>query len=318
MSRTTESLDQEVNRVFTEIFGHTPLGIRMDDILKQAIALTRFTTVNQMTGKLGDLMASCIQLANESGRSSEVLVEDALDKIISRRSQYAGAGRKIRVGIVGGALDPITNGHIAMGQFVLNSTSLFDEVWFTPCNQHMLGKKMADPHHRIMMTNLAITYSGDRRLKVFDYEVANKLSGTTIHFMTKLKEDPKYSYCDFSYIIGMDNANSIETWVEYQHLLRLVPFVVVSRKGVARKRENEWYMKPPHSLVLDESRAIPETSSTEVRSLMSKETNPASTEGELEYVAERIGELICEPVFNYIKANKLYFFKEEEKKQNGI
>jgi nicotinic acid mononucleotide adenylyltransferase len=65
-------------------------------------------------------------------------------------------------------------------------------------------------------------------------------------------------------IIGEDNANTFDNWVNYQELERMVRFVVVPRKGVDHNPKVDWFLKLPHIYLNNESDII-EISSTKVR-----------------------------------------------------
>jgi nicotinic acid mononucleotide adenylyltransferase len=70
---------------------------------------------------------------------------------------------------------------------------------------------------------------------------------------------------DPSIVIGLDNANTFDKWVNYRDLERMIQFVVVPRPGEKRDPKINWYMKPPHVWVEDDRNIIPELSSTLVR-----------------------------------------------------
>ncbi len=138
---------------------------RTEDILKQAIELSRFSDLPNLREKLGDTLTSRIQACNENGWPLEKVISESLAKIRRRAPQYKALGRKTKVALLGGAFDPITSGHIATAQLVLNVSKSFDEVWIMPCCQH-LTKKLTSPEHRLEMCRLASRKGG--RIKVFD------------------------------------------------------------------------------------------------------------------------------------------------------
>ena len=146
-------------------------------------------------------------------------------------------------------------------------TGEFDEVWLCPCNRHMFNKpdlKTVDPRHRVAMCEL-IVHSYDMTAKVFPYEIEHNLRGSWHEFLTALQEDPVYSEYDFSTVIGQDNANVFDRWVNADRLKRDHRFVVIGRQGV--EPEGDWYLRPPHICV---SAELPDCSSTEVRNLLPK------------------------------------------------
>lgn len=283
-------VQDEVMKVFTDVFGRTPLKQRIDDILGEAIELSRYTDDKNLNEELGDLLASAIALAAERDLDYSELIQNTLKKIEGRRVQYRSLGRKIKVAILGGAFNPITLGHIKLCKFVLDTSKTFDEVWLMPCYQHMYGKKLESADDRLEMCSLAAKVDG--RIRVFSYEIANKLHGETFQLVKRLQEEEesKNKY-DYSLIIGQDNANQFDKWVNYELLEKMIRFVVVPRSGVKPDPKVKWYLKPPHIYLTDEHN-IGEISSTMVRECLAK---GGSTE-----------KLLDPLVDEYIRDNNLY------------
>ena len=288
---------KQVDEVFTNSFGRTPLGERLQDILGEAIELSRYTDLPNLKEEAGDLLASTLQLCTECGWNANDLIKNTLTKIKAREKQYKALGRKVKVAILGGAFDPPTLGHIALAKFVLDASKTFDEVWLMPCNKHMYNKKMQSAEHRLEMCRIAA--SVDPRIKVFDYEIKHNLRGETYNFVKRLQNEDfaKHEY-DFSIIIGMDNANTFDKWVNAKELERMIRFVVVSRQGVKRDEKVNWYLNAPHIYMVAETN-IPETSSTDARELL----RLPSLCGKMVPV---LLELIDKNVYKYAVDNRLY------------
>lgn len=299
MDDSIKNLQNKINKVYLDMFGRTPLQQRLNDISKESFELTRYLDLKSLKGEAGDLFTSLVQLCNECGWTLEEITEENLAKIKKRRNQYKSLGRKTQVAILGGAFDPITLGHIQVAKLILNHSKVFDEVFIMPCYQHIYNKKMASPEHRLEMCKLAAKIDG--RIKVFDYEITNKLRGETYNLAKRLLEDKKYEgQYSFSFIIGLDNANTFDQWVNYQELERLVRFVVVPRTGEKQKKGVNWYLKPPH-IFIEPDEPLIEMSSTDVRrclesSIHRNETNPM--------YAHNNG--LDKSVLEYIKLNGLY------------
>lgn len=290
---------QLIDETFVNAFGRTPLTQRLDDIMGETLELQRFTDMTNLKEETGDLLCSVIQLASECDWNMEELINCTIAKINRRQQQYKALGRKRKCALLGGAFDPVHDGHIKLAQFVLNTSKTFDEVWLVPANRHMYGKEMAPAAARVEMCELAVEV--DRRIKVFPYEIQKDLSGETYHFATRLLEEQyaKDEY-DFSMIIGQDNANTFADWVNYEHLEKMMRFIVVSRQG-EEPNNADWYLKPPH-IYLKAETAIPEISSTLCRMEI----------GNIEYLQDQCG---CDlesvkhmnpKVIEYIKERGLY------------
>lgn len=284
---------KKIDKIFKENFGYTPLSERLKDIQREFFELTNWKDVSNLKEESGDLLCSLIQLHTESGWDVEENITATLDKIKSRSLQYKSLGRKTKIAIFGGAFDPITEGHIKTAQFVLNTSSEFDEVWLMPAYKHMHGKKMASSEHRLKMCELASKVDG--RIKVFDYEIKNKLAGETFNLFKRLFLDKELNnQYHFSMIIGQDNANNFHEWVNFKELERMVRFVVVPRAGVKRDLKVDWYLKEPH-IFLNKETNILEVSSTDVRDAIKFDDSDL-----------RLYEWLNQAVFNYILDNNLY------------
>jgi len=144
------------------------------------------------------------------------------------------------VAIFGGAFDPPTLGHIEVARLVLGQ---IDEVWLMPCYRHSYDKEMASPEDRLTMCRIAAHYD---KIKVSDYEIKLRHAAGTYHLMKTMLEDPAFDNCRFSYIIGQDNANSFDKWLNFEKLKQLLPFIVVPRHGVKPDFSKPWFLKPPH------------------------------------------------------------------------
>jgi nicotinate-nucleotide adenylyltransferase len=190
-------------------------------------------------------------------------VTETLNKIKRRKDQYRALGRKIRCAIIGGAFDPIHNGHFQLAQFVLNAGK-FDEVWLMPCWKHRFNKEMASFDHRLAMCGIAVTQ--DRRINVSTYERDHEFTGETYHLVKRLLEEPfAQNEYEFSFVLSMDNANSFDKWYNFEHLRHMIPFVVVSRQGYVPNPNVTWYLNNPPHIYLPAETEIAEISSTAIR-----------------------------------------------------
>lgn len=301
----SKDLQKNVSKVFKENFGYTPLNERLQDIQREFFELMKWTDVKNLKEEAGDLLTSLISLHEENEWDFSENVQATLDKIQKRSLQYKTLGRKTKVAIYGGAFNPITNGHIQVARFLLNTSKEFDEVWIMPAYQHMYGKEMVSPEHRLKMCELAA--SVDKRIKIFPFEIENKLQGETYYFVKKLKEETLNEQYHFSIVIGLDNANTFDKWVNYELLERLIRFVVMPRKGY-KPIDNAWYFKEPHIYLHEDPDAL-EVSSTEIREMIKGIEHVSHYSNSAFYVEEAQQKLctkISPEVYKYIIKNKLY------------
>lgn len=287
-----KELQFKVKETFDYHFGYTPLNERIKDIQKEFFELMKWQDINNIKEETGDLLASLIQLCNESGWDIQELIENNISKIKKRELQYRSLGRKFNIAILGGAFNPITKGHIQLAQFVLNTSNEFDEVWLMPAYKHIFNKDMVSPEHRLEMCKIASKIDG--RIKVFDFEIKNKLSGETYNLFKRLKQDEKLNNkYKFSMIIGLDNANNFHKWVNFEELERMVRFIVVPRKGYDRDINVNWYLEKPHIFLKNDCDII-EISSTTVRKILKNEK------------IDDIEKYLSLDVIKYVEKNNLY------------
>ena len=293
----TKELQKLIDNKFKENFGYSSFNERLHDIQNEFFELMKWQDIKNIQEETGDLLASLIELCTESGWNYEELILNTLSKIDSRSEQYKTLGRKTKVAILGLSANPIHKGHIQIAQFVLNTSGQFDEVWLMPNYASISGKDMVSPEHRLNMCKLAA--KNDRRIKVFDYEIANKLKGETYYFFKKLKEEKELTEkYQFSMIIGLDNANTFEKWVNYQELERIAQFVVIPRAGIQRDFNVNWYLQKPHIFINNEKPLL-DVSSTMLRALLNVNGKKRAKESEiLNYLDKN--------VYDYIVENSLY------------
>ncbi len=290
----------EVGQFFRERFGYTPLKERLHDILTEAIELSRSVGRPSMRDEAGDLLCSLLALMHEEELDPNILIDRCKEKIHSRKAQYNALGRKLKVALMGGAFNPPTQGHIAVAQLVLDFSREFDEVWLVPCNRHLYNKPglgEVSPQDRVEMCQLATRHDG--RIRVFPYEIEHGLSGEWYKFIKMLLEDPQYENYNFSTIIGMDNANTFDRWINSEHLEKIQRFVVVSRPGFEPK--SDWYLHPPHIFMRAE-RDMPKCSSTDVRNILGMVWG----NNLWSHLPESLTTIVDGSVLDYIREHSLY------------
>jgi nicotinate-nucleotide adenylyltransferase len=134
-----------------------------------------------------------------------------------------------RIAFYGGSFDPVHNGHLTIAQALIDLFA-FDEFWFVPAFHapHKLAQKVTTPLCRYAM--LALATQNESNIKVSTIELLAPQKPFTVETLTKLKERYKNSARIF-FVMGMDSWNAINTWRNWQQLMLLTSFVVVSRPG---------------------------------------------------------------------------------------
>jgi nicotinate-nucleotide adenylyltransferase len=184
-----------------------------------------------------------------------------------------------KIAILGGAFDPTTIAHIQIMEAVSKDCYGFDEVWAMPCFQHKFGKNMTSVHKRVSILAHSI-YSYNKlhnnilkKVHTSYFEVNYEITGGTYVLLQELKK--RYPDCNFSFVIGMDNAINFNKWVSYERLIKEANFLVIPRQGVTNQCNDNWWTKEGHKELKEE---LPQISSTEVRELFARSYNNSCNE----------------------------------------
>jgi len=132
-------------------------------------------------------------------------------------------------GLLGGTFDPVHTGHLRCAEEVLEIFNL-NRICFIPASKppHKIDADITSFHHREQMITLAIegnpvfTYSDvEKRREDKSYSVE-----TVDHILKKYMED-----LELYFILGQDAFHAIHTWKDWERLLLLCNFVVMTRPG---------------------------------------------------------------------------------------
>jgi nicotinate-nucleotide adenylyltransferase len=133
-----------------------------------------------------------------------------------------------RLGILGGTFNPIHYGHLAAAEEVRDRLKL-DRVLFIPSYlpPHKLEEDVPSAAQRMEMVRLAI--SGNAHFEPSDLEI--KRGGTSYTIDTIKALHHTYPGAELNFITGLDTFLEIRAWHEWETLLTLCCFVVLSRPG---------------------------------------------------------------------------------------
>ncbi|WP_339138016.1 MAG: nicotinate (nicotinamide) nucleotide adenylyltransferase [Candidatus Electrothrix sp. GW3-4] len=138
----------------------------------------------------------------------------------------------IRIGLFGGAFDPVHNGHLAIAHQATKEAWL-DVVLFIPTADppHKAGLG-ASYWHRVAMLETALTGASmaQEHFVISLLEAELSFPSYTVNTLSELKKrllDPR---CYF--IIGADSLLDLHLWYQYQKLLCLTHLIVISRPGI--------------------------------------------------------------------------------------
>jgi len=191
-----------------------------------------------------------------------------------------------KIGILGGAFNPPTIGHLQLAKAALEKTDMQD-IWFMPCKNHVFNKDMIDAEKRYDMCSIMV--KKELNIVVGRHEIDNDLPGDTYATLNFIKN----YYIDPYFIIGGDNANNINKWKNWRKIIKEHKFIVAGRIGYTQDETKYWWKYGEHIDIGDTD--IMECSSSEVRELLKD--------------GKKVEKYIHEDVYEYIKEHKLYEVK---------
>jgi nicotinate-nucleotide adenylyltransferase len=200
---------------------------------------------------------------------------------------------------MGGAFDPIHRGHYKIAKTLINLGHV-NMVVLMPTYVNQFGKLLTDHISRIYMIKSCLKDNGvssDSSIRLSDFEIKNKIKGGTYDVITMIKESGEKfglsSIPELYYVIGMDQANEIHHWQNWEKLITMIPFIVINRKvdGSDIEPNSLWFLKEPHRFADTEESS--NVSSSEIRRLIS--------------LGDRsVTDMISESVQTYIHDVRLY------------
>ncbi|MDR1569378.1 MAG: nicotinate-nucleotide adenylyltransferase [Oscillospiraceae bacterium] len=168
-----------------------------------------------------------------------------------------------RIGLMGGTLNPIHNGHITLARGAIAALQL-DEVVFLPsARPPHKGVPDASPEQRLRMAELAA--AEEPRMRVSDIEL--RRSGTT-YTVDTLRELTLREPAEYTYLVGYDTLLDVCSWRESSEVARLCSFAAFPRAGIsseAVRREAAALTRDYSASVTLLDIPIPNVSSTELR-----------------------------------------------------
>lgn len=132
-----------------------------------------------------------------------------------------------RIAFYGGSFDPVHNGHLTIAR-KLSEVFRLDEFVFIPAFHapHKKNKQVSSGYHRYAM--LAAATANYDNIKVSTVELNAPERPYSIETLSKLKAELETTH-EIFFVIGADSWQEITTWREWETLLKLVNFIVVTR-----------------------------------------------------------------------------------------
>lgn len=200
---------------------------------------------------------------------------------------------KMKIGIFGGAFNPIHNGHLALAENYYNSLKL-DKIIFIPTSvpPHKTADYLVSQNDRLEMVRLAI--SDNSSFDVSDIEFHRQGKSYTYDTLLSLKE--LYPDSEIYLIIGADQFLTFHLWYKYKEILDMVTLCTSARENEQEKRELYDYAKSLDGLKRDKyfiaDYPVIRLSSSEIRDKIKN--------------GEDISSLVSKRVSNYIFEKGLY------------
>ena len=133
----------------------------------------------------------------------------------------------MRIGIYGGAFNPVHKGHIKLAEEVKTKANL-DKIIIMPSGQspHKSSNSLVDSTHRLEMCRLA--FAGEDYI-VSDLEIKREGKSYTVDTVTELKKI--YPEDELFLIMGSDMLLCFDRWYRYEDILSVVTICATTRQG---------------------------------------------------------------------------------------
>lgn len=207
------------------------------------------------------------------------------------------------IGVFGGSFDPIHFGHINP-LIDLSKQFNLSEIKLIPTYRSAVGKTFhADFKHRLNMVSI-IASSETNNFRAEDIEIRKKGTSYTHETIKILKKDNKKE--DICLIMGLDVFLNIETWYNYEKILKEVNILVINRPGFEINKMNSMgtlirdrisknkkdFLESKEKNIFFHQTPLIDISSSSIRDIIKKDKDPIKK--------------IPGSIMSYIKRNNLY------------
>jgi nicotinate-nucleotide adenylyltransferase len=211
----------------------------------------------------------------------------------------------VRIGILGGTLDPIHLGHLDAVTAAREALSL-ERVLIIPAHvpPHR-SVPVSSPFHRFAMAALAV--NGMDGIEVSDLELATPGPSYTADTLARLQAHFGLGPSQIFFIIGADAFAEIETWSRYPAVLDLAQFVVVARPGMTLSQMRDRLPQLRHRMRLPRRQTADEATGTLIFLVDALTADVSSTAIRQRIAAgERVSGMVPAAVESHILQHGLY------------
>lgn len=200
---------------------------------------------------------------------------------------------KMKLGIFGGAFNPVHNGHLALAKSYYDGLRL-DRIIFIPTSvpPHKTSDYLAPKKDRLEMVRLAV--EGNPAFEVSDIEFCRQGKSYTYDTLSALRRI--YPDSELYLIIGADQFLTFHLWYRYKEILDMVTLCTSARESESEKKELYEYAKSLDGLESGKyfiaDYPVLKLSSSEIRDKINS--------------GEDISDLVSKRVYNYIFEKGLY------------
>lgn len=197
----------------------------------------------------------------------------------------------------GGSFNPVHNGHVELLERMISEFNL-DKVFVIPTNVTPLkdNSYMACAEDRLAMCRLA--FSNVPAVEVSDMEITREGKSYTVDTLKILKE--KYTDAKLHLIVGADAFLQLPLWFKAEEIFSLAKILTIVRDDIdydSLKRAGESYKEKFGAEFGIIENPVTDISSTEIRCFIKENSS--------------VGGLISSDVYNFIKENELYGYKNQ-------
>lgn len=167
----------------------------------------------------------------------------------------------MRIGVMGGTLDPVHNGHLQIASAVLEALRL-DHVLLLPAGDPPHKKQTTLREDRLEMARLAAEET--KGLVACAIEIMREGTTYTVDTLRELRRnDPS---AEWFYIIGADTLDVLDTWRHFDEIAKMCVFAVVGRADMPADRKKMRELQEKYGASFEAIDCCgPDISSSEIR-----------------------------------------------------